>query len=70
MCMYLLDGAVTAIVLTVRWKVLAACFECLFAWILVLFLFNSHSVLSITPDDWDRTCFPRHAVGQNNCLHS
>ena len=31
---------------------------------------NSGSVQSITRVDWDTTCLPRHAVGQNNCLHS
>ena len=27
-------------------------------------------VLSIGPVDSDGTCFPQHAVSQNNCLHS
>ena len=31
---------------------------------------NSCSVQSITRVDWDTTCLPRHAVGQNNCLHN
>ena len=31
---------------------------------------NPCSVQSITRVDWDTTCLPRHAVGQNNCLHS
>ena len=31
---------------------------------------NSCSVQSITRVDWDTTCLPRHAVGQNKCLHS